>query len=192
MLIIHCILDTTNCSGVITPTCIKAMYNIPPGTDAHPDNKMGIFETNDSTYAQEDLDSFFSGIAGHQIPKGTHPDAYIIGQTTASGPATEAGGEATLDYEMAYPIIWPQNIVDLQARYSKSHGASLFNTFLDAIDGSYCTYEGGDDPEVDGTDPNRQCGTFKAPNVISISYGLAEAYYPTNYQKVSYNLRSNA
>ncbi len=32
-------------------------------------------------------------------------------------------------------------------------GAS-FNNFLDGIDGSYCTYEGGDDPSQDGIYPD--------------------------------------
>jgi len=62
-------------------------------------------------------------------------------------------------------------------------GAS-FNNFLDAIDGSYCSFEGGDDPSQDavypdprpgGYDKPQDCGTVKPTNVISTSYGYNEA-----------------
>lgn len=80
-------------------------------------------------------------------------------------------------------------------------GAS-FNNFLDAIDGSYCTFEGGDDPNQDGIYPDslpggytgmsiypqlqalililqlkgpEACGTVKPSYVISTSYGYNEA-----------------
>lgn len=72
----------------------------------------------------------------------------------------------------------------------------IFNTFLDAIDGSYCTYsaygETGNLPGVDPTYPDKRpggykgqlmCGTFKPTNVISISYGTQEIDLPFNYQQ---------
>ena len=60
-----------------------------------------------------------------------------------------------------------------------------FNTLLDAIDGSYCNYtafnETGNAVGIDPTYPDDiprtgynlslQCGVYKPPNVISISYG---------------------
>ena len=79
-----------------------------------------------------------------------------------------------------------------------------FNNFLDALDGSYCNFQGGDDPSQDGIYPDNapggyhhgkkkkpsfftvppflltfppgpDCGTFKPANVISTSYGYNEA-----------------
>ena len=59
-----------------------------------------------------------------------------------------------------------------------------FNNFLDGIDGSYCTFEGGDDPSQDGKypDPNpggykgqEDCGGKPTAYVISTSYGYQEA-----------------
>ena len=41
----------------------------------------------------------------------------------------------------------------------ESLGAS-FNNFLDAIDGDYCTFEGGDDPTQDGVYPDTQPGGY--------------------------------
>lgn len=170
---------------MITPECIKQMYGIPPADLAHPDNAMGIYETDKETYAQEDLDNFFA-LAAPNIPKGTHPIANIIGNTTAVGPVASAGGEATLDYDMAYPIVYPQKIVDFQLELVK---LDLFDTFLDAIDGTFCNYtaygQTGNDPVQDGDTSHFPCGKFKPTNVISISYGLAESDYPVNYQKVS-------
>ena len=69
-----------------------------------------------------------------------------------------------------------------------------FNSFLDALDGSYCNYtaEGitGDSPGIDPVYPDpapggykgeRQCGAYKPTRVISVSYGVAEYDAPVNY-----------
>ena len=88
-------------------------------------------------------------------------------------------------------------------------GAS-FNNFLDAIDGSYCTYEGGDDPIQDAAYPDpfggyqgpENCGGkliastishrnhadplfagFAATKVISTSYGYNEADLTAAYEQ---------
>ncbi|EED13344.1 hypothetical protein TSTA_058330 [Talaromyces stipitatus ATCC 10500] len=52
------------------------------------------------------------------------------------------------------------------------------NTFLDAIDMSYCTFEGGDDPLFD---PQERCGAQTIINVISVSYCIAEGAYSYFY-----------
>ena len=69
-------------------------------------------------------------------------------------------------------------------------GAS-FNNFLDAIDGSYCTTAGGDDPTQDAVYPDpfpggykgpENCGGFAATKVISTSYGYNEADLTAAYE----------
>lgn len=82
-----------------------------------------------------------------------------------------------------------------EANYTFS---GFFNDFLDAIDGSYCTYsafgETGNDPNLDPVYPDpsplagafkgtTQCGVYKPTNVISISYGGQEDGLPSSYQK---------
>lgn len=70
----------------------------------------------------------------------------------------------------------------------------MFNTFLDALDGSYCTYtangETGDDPKYDAVYPHNvtggymgqlECGIYTPTKVISASYGQAEADLPAPY-----------
>lgn len=176
--------STAICSTIMTPQCIKKMYGIPKATLANKDNFLGIYEADNQVYAQEDLNDFFT-LTQVGIPNGTHAVANIIGHVNATGPVKNAGGESTLDYDMAYPIVYPQTIVDYQV---ETYNNALFDTFLDAIDGTFCTYSAygqtGDDPVVDGNTTGHLCGAYKPANVISISYGLAEQDYPTNYQKV--------
>lgn len=110
---------------------------------------------------------------------------------------TTGDGEAMLDMVVAYPIIYPQNVRlynvdDLNWEVNTTQG--YFNTFLDALDGSYCNRTAfnitGDSPEFDPTypDPNgytgeEMCGLFKPTNVISISYSPEEQQRSVNYDR---------
>lgn len=131
-----------NCSKVITPECITALYKVPPPPKtARPDNSLGIYEQGDF-YTQEDLDSFFSSYSPW-IPNGTHPIPKLI--DGASGPKEpETGyptGESDLDFQLAYPLIYPQTLTLYQTNddhYSYNNlltNPGLFDTFFDAIDG---------------------------------------------------------
>lgn len=107
---------------------------------------------------------------------------------------TQAGAESDLDFQVSYPIIYPQNSILFQTDdpvYENNYTYSGFlNNFLDAIDGSYCTYDGGNspldppypDPQPGGYKGALQCGIYKPTNVISISYGGQEADLPASYQ----------
>ncbi len=64
-----------------------------------------------------------------------------------------SGGETDLDVQMIMPIVYPQNAVMYQTNVFKNEfniEFGLFNRFLDAIDGTYCSSsaygETGDDP----------------------------------------------
>ncbi|KAE8131084.1 peptidase S8/S53 domain-containing protein [Aspergillus pseudotamarii] len=187
--------NVTNCDVSITPDCIRALYKIPSARAApHPNNSLGIFEEGDY-YAQEDLDLFFKTFAKN-IPKGTHPIPAFIDGAEAPVPVGEAGGESDLDFELAYPIVHPQSITLYQTDDANwaSNTTGFLNTFLDALDGSYCTYcaygECGNDPSLDpvypddgGYDGKLMCGVFKPTNVISVSYGEQEVDLPANYQQ---------
>ncbi|KAK3048434.1 hypothetical protein LTR09_010265 [Extremus antarcticus] len=166
--------------SVITPNCILVMYNITPPTTSHKGNELGIFEETPEYLDHIDLDLFYKDLAP-QIPQ-----AFLLRT------------RMLLDFEVSYPIIYPQNSVLFLTddRWSFEHYKyGLFNTFLDAIDGSYCTYsafgETGNNDTLDATYPNPgykhplQCGVFKPTNVISLSYALAEFNEgtPANYQK---------
>ncbi|KAF1979797.1 subtilisin-like protein [Bimuria novae-zelandiae CBS 107.79] len=193
-------LDT--CDQMITHDCIRALYNIPfpdPNAEVSPNNTMGIFLLS-SAYAQEDLDMFFSNFTPY-IANGTAPTLNSINGGIAPVDILHAGSEASLDLELAIPLVYPQKteIYQVDDEYWSSEQwleGGLFNTFLDAIDGSYCNYEAygekGDNPDYDPVYPNerdggykgeRMCGVYKPTNIISISYMKKEADLPANYQK---------
>lgn len=173
-------------------------------TTAHPNNSMGVYESLLQYWNQEDLDSFFTDYYP-QIPNGTHPIDYLIdGAVAETDDAADDGGEAMLDLDLAYPIVYPQTITiwsedDLnyqgQANVTYLGG---FNTWLDAMDGSYCTYSAygqtGDDTEYQldpvypdvlpgGYKGELQCGVFEPTTVMSISYAGPEASLPMAYQR---------
>ena len=141
------------------------------------------------------------------IPNGTYPEERLIdgaiGATEDTPDFVPIDLEAGLDFDSAWPLIYPQGLVLFQEddEYYESHGNfnGFWNTFLDAIDGSYCTYsaygETGDctapecldpvypDPAPGGYKGALQCGVYKPTNVISISYGGSEADLPDYYMK---------
>lgn len=128
-----------------------------------------------------------------KIPEGTHPELKAIdGAKAPSNSTLNAGAESNLDFQISYPIIWPQNSILFQTDdlvYEKNYTYQGFlNNFLDAIDGSYCSEQSDLDPpyphNVDGGYKGKlQCGVYKPTNVISISYGGVEADLPISYQR---------
>jgi tripeptidyl-peptidase-1 len=154
-----------HCDTAITPACIRALYGIPkrpeyPHGKARADNSLGIFEEGDY-YAQEDLDIFFANYSSN-IPQGTHPVPAFIDGAEAPVDVAVAGGESDLDFELAYPIVYPQTITLYQtddlfyATNSSSTANGGFNTFLDAIDGSYCTYSAFGETGNDRKNPTQR------------------------------------
>ncbi|GAB7350004.1 hypothetical protein MBLNU459_g0680t2 [Dothideomycetes sp. NU459] len=186
------------CDVAITPPCIAALYNLTKATTAASGNQLGIFEDLGDVYSQTDLNLFFSTLAP-QIPQGTHPTLDAIDGAVAPNPVTSAGAESDLDFQISYPIIYPQNSILFQTDdpvYEANYTYDGFlNNFLDAIDGSYCSYsafgETGNspldppypDPQAGGYKGKLQCGVYKPTNVISISYGGQEADLPASYQQ---------
>lgn len=193
--------DLSNCSLAITPDCITALYQIPPFTSTpHPDNSLGIFEYGD-IYLQSDLNTYWERFYP-KIPTGTAPTFVSIdgGNDTYGFPL----GEADLDVQISWPIIYPQNVTvfnsdDIPTAYKTVNPLQgLFNNFLSYLDSTYCTScsfgECGDDPAYDGIYPDKsnltgaykgqlQCGVSKPTNVISISYGAQEYDLTANYQR---------
>ena len=96
-------------------------------------------------------------------------------------------GESDLDLQYGMALVYPQKVTLYQAG-DLYEGAS-FNNLLAALDKSYCTYEGGDDPTQDGIYPDpygynhpEDCGTITPANVISTSYAYTEADLTSFYE----------
>lgn len=185
-----------NCNQLITIECIREIYKFGPGNTSHAGNEMGIGEWADFLYLP-DLPIFFKNFTTPEIPLDTVPEFISIdgGQTAnfTYNNETGAGVESALDFDTAYSIIYPQKL----RLYQVGDGVNVdsvgtFNIFLDALDASYCTYLGGDQPYVDPAypDPNEggytgplQCGGAPISNVFSFSYNQIEAALPVAYQQ---------
>lgn len=114
------------------------------------------------------MDLFFTNVYP-TVPKGTYPSTTSIdGGVSNDGTFNSVYGEALLDLQLAYPIVYPQKITVLQTDDPVAVNQpyqGLFNNMLDAIDGSYCTYsafgETGNDPTYDPPYPDPLSGGYK-------------------------------
>ncbi|RDW62407.1 hypothetical protein BP6252_11840 [Coleophoma cylindrospora] len=198
--------NSSTCDTYVTADCTRVQYSIPNTTTAVPGNKLGIFESLDVHYSRVDLDIYFSTLYPH-IPNGTYPEERLIdGAIGAIEDTTQyvpINLEAPLDFDSSWPLIYPQGVVlfqeDDEYYESTENFNGFWNTFLDAIDGSYCTYsaygETGDctakecldpaypDPNPGGYKGQLQCGVYEPTNVISISYSADESGLPDYYIK---------
>ncbi|PNS18572.1 hypothetical protein CAC42_5111 [Sphaceloma murrayae] len=179
-----------NCSTQIVPNCLRALYEFPPNFRYNPKNSYGIVEYTPQAYLPGDLDLFFANFSPSAV--GTRPifDSIDGGVLQTTNQSFGFNGESDLDLEYAISLVYPQPVTLYQVG-DLVEGAS-FNNFLDAIDGSYCSYEGGDDPEQDGIYPDplpggykgpANCGGFAATKVISTSYGYNEADLTPFYEQ---------
>ena len=201
-------LNSSVCGQYVTNECIRSQYRIPKGTKAAPGNELGVFESLNQHYSKDDLDTYWKTLYP-DIPAGTYPqEENIDGAFGAATQDSEVGAEANLDFEAAWPLIWPQKAVNFQADDNvieinqtdiNTPYLGFWNTFFDALDGSYCTYsaygETGNcvkpecldpqypDPAEGGYKGELQCGVYKPTNVISISYGGGEADLPAYYAR---------
>lgn len=172
--------DLTTCDQQITPDCIRALYNfhgfVPLA--AHK-NSIAIVEYGPETYTPNDMDLFFKNFSASQIgerPKLISIDGGSINFTNAEH------GESNLDLQYSMSLVGKGQEVTLFQVGDAIQGAS-FDNLLDALDGTFCTFEGGDNSTLDGVypDPNpagfqgpEQCGGVKPAFVQSTSYSHDE------------------
>ncbi|KAL2065941.1 hypothetical protein VTL71DRAFT_3611 [Oculimacula yallundae] len=187
----NALMTLENCDTMITPACLQALYNMPPGSTSMPNNTLGVTEFTPQAFLQTDLNMFFrqfSPSLDGASPNINLIDGAIVQQTTKS---FQLNGESGLDLEYAMALVYPQQVTLYQVGDTVSGGS--FNNFLDAIDASYCTFQGGDskDPTIDGQYPSNltggfqgqeNCGGFQSTNVFSTSYGSNEADLSPKYE----------
>lgn len=103
-------------------------------------NSLGLYETGD-TYSQEDLNLFFQHYASN-VPQGTHPilDSVDGGQAPVAPGSPYNTGESDIDMDIAFALVYPQTVTLYQNDDEQNAFTDGFNNFLDALDGSYCTY----------------------------------------------------
>ncbi|CAE7195937.1 hypothetical protein P3342_009989 [Pyrenophora teres f. teres] len=187
--------NLSKCRSLITINCLRAIYKIPVAKFNHKGNELGIAEWADYLYLP-DLRTFFEKWSSPKIPSDVTPEFISIDGGKPSNLTVAKASEvveSALDFQTAYSIIYPQNTRLYQNGDSVNvDSVGTFNIFLDALDGSYCTYQGGNQPYVDPAypDPNEggytgplQCGGAPMSNVISVSYGQIEGALPLFYQQ---------
>lgn len=91
-----------------SPTCIKALYDIPNAHLSQPVNVMGLFEDYDA-FAQGDIDLFFKYFAPN-VPQGTTPkiDSVDGGTAPVKPSSVRNSGESDIDLDLTYSLIYPQ------------------------------------------------------------------------------------
>ncbi|KAF5392549.1 hypothetical protein D9757_002178 [Collybiopsis confluens] len=149
-----------NCDKMITLDCLKALYDVPGfhAVSTHK-NSYGIVEFTPQAFLAGDLDLFFANFSPSLVgvrPKTILIDGAVVQTTNQS---FDFNGESDLDLEYAMALTNPQTITLLQTG-DLVEGAG-FDNWLDAVDGSFCTFEGGDDPTQDGIYPDALPGGFK-------------------------------
>ncbi|KLO11791.1 subtilisin-like protein [Schizopora paradoxa] len=174
--------DLADCDTMITLDCLRALYSVDYTPVATDKNTFGIVELTPQAFLQGDLDLFFGNFSPSQV--GVSPVLVSIdggvAQTTEQG--FNENGESDLDLQYGMGLTNPQPVLLLQDGDLVEGGS--FNNWLDAVDGSFCTFDGGDNKEFDGIYPDTRrggfdkpesCGIIAPPNVISVSYGTDEA-----------------
>ncbi|MCJ1300601.1 hypothetical protein MMC08_003398 [Hypocenomyce scalaris] len=174
--------ELANCDMYITPNCLRALYEFANGVSANPKNSYGIVEYTPQAYLQSDLNLFFANFSKPLVGHSPIFDSIDGGVDQTFNQSFSYNGESDLDLEYSMTLVYPQQVTLYQTG-DLIEGAS-FNNFLDAIDASYCTYEGGDDPTQDSVYPDpapggykgpENCGGYTATKVISTSYAYNEA-----------------
>ncbi|KAF8134388.1 peptidase S8/S53 domain-containing protein [Boletus edulis] len=175
--------DLSTCDQYITLDCLRALYGVEVTVPSSRSNSYGIVEYTPEAYLQTDLDMFFGNFSPNLYGKSPYLVSIDGGYAQTQDQGFGFNGESDLDLQYGMGLVGPSQTVTLYQVGDIVEGAS-FNNFLDALDGSYCYYEGGDDPSQDSTypDPNQggykgpeACGTATPANVISTSYGYNEA-----------------
>ncbi|KAH9950540.1 peptidase S8/S53 domain-containing protein [Amylocystis lapponica] len=176
--------ELENCDSQLTLDCLRVLYNFDYFPLATSKNSLGIVEYTPNAYLAGDLDLFFGNFSTSQI--GERPKLISVDggfdQTEYQG--FDYNGESNLDLQYSMGLVGPGQTVTLYQVGDLVEGAS-FNNFIDALDASYCTYEGGDDPNEDAVYPDpygdggyngtQDCGITTPTHIISTSYGYAEA-----------------
>ncbi|KAF8265230.1 subtilisin-like protein [Lactarius quietus] len=177
-----------NCDEYITPVCLQALYDFYYTPQATAKNNYAIVEFTPQAYIASDLDLFFKNFSPTLIgqrPKLVSIDGGVVPTTSQN---LTVNGESDLGLEYAMVLTNPQLITLLQIGDLMEGGSP--NNWLDAVDGSYCTFDDGDDPNQDGIYPDprpggynksESCGIIKPPFVISVNYGHAESSFTHRY-----------
>ncbi|KAF7792186.1 hypothetical protein EIP86_003218 [Pleurotus ostreatoroseus] len=176
--------ELEDCDQHITPNCLRALYDFAYVRVATEKNSIGIVEYTPDSYLPGDLDMFFKNFSASQVGQRPVFNSVDGGQLLPNKGFND-NGESDLDLQYAMSLVGKSQPVTLYQAGDLVEGAS-FNNLLDALDGSFCSFEGGDDPSQDSVFPDpsnstgsfkgvEECGTITPAHIISTSYSYNEA-----------------
>ncbi|KAH7908104.1 peptidase S8/S53 domain-containing protein [Hygrophoropsis aurantiaca] len=176
--------DLSTCNEYITLDCLRTLYSLgdyaPQAADK---NSYGIVEYTPEAYLQTDINMFAMNFSEGLYGVAPYMVSIDGGYAQTEYTGFDYNGESDLDLQYGMGLVTPAQQVTLYQAGDMVEGAS-FNNFLDALDGSYCTFEGGDDYTQDAEYPDyspggyegpEACGTATPTYVISTSYSYNEA-----------------
>ncbi|KAH9978694.1 subtilisin-like protein [Lactifluus volemus] len=152
------VLDLASCDQFTTPECLRR-------ADL---NSFGIVEFTPRAYLASDLDMFFHKYSPSQV--GQRPTLVSIDGGTPQTKNQSVAYNAESDLDLEYAMVLTDSTPITLLQTGDMVEGAFFNNWLDAVDGSFCTFEGGDDLPIAGS-----CGIIKPPYVVSISYGADES-----------------
>ncbi|KZT04003.1 subtilisin-like protein [Laetiporus sulphureus 93-53] len=164
----------------IVPDCLRALYDF-AYVHVSDGNSIAIVEYTPQAYVPTDLDMFFEQFSPSQVGERPVLDSIDGGYVQSEYTGFSYNGESNLDLQYAMALVGGSQPVTLYQARDIVEGAS-FNNLLDALDASYCTYDGGDDPEYDAIYPDPYGGGYEA-HVMSTSYAYNEADLTPAYEQ---------
>jgi tripeptidyl-peptidase I len=191
------------CSEGALPQCLNALYGIPEVPILAPNNDFGIVEVN-VTYIESDMELFFKHVAPNIPPNTKARDVLINGVNMTKNfddTAALLSEEADLDFQLAWPLIYPGNITLLATlpsseqfqQYADANLTTLEAVNLETVIGMDDIFSSFDKVShyvkvylilinfqsfCYNEDNNSPCGLYEAPKVLSISYVNYEFYTP--------------
>ncbi|KAL6299946.1 peptidase S8/S53 domain-containing protein [Sparassis latifolia] len=170
--------ELEECDKQITPDCLRALYEfeyIPLAADK---NSIAIVEYTPQAYTAADLDMFFGNFSSSQVGERPYMVSIDGGYVQTEYTGFNYNGESNLDIQYSMSLVGPEQTVTLYQTGDMVEGASL-NNLLDALDASYCTFEGGDDPTQDGIYPDPYGGGYEGPEscgIVTPAYVMSTSY----------------
>ncbi|KAF8183800.1 Pro-kumamolisin, activation domain-containing protein [Mycena galopus ATCC 62051] len=163
--------------GALAPRRFKAV-EVAPEPDALPDDlsNCGLRTTRPATARCTTFPRSPPSLPPPKTPSGfpslvgRRPELISIdgGVVQTTEMSFDLNVESNFDLGYSMTLVGPDQPVRLYQVQDIPEGQGAqqlvsFNDLLDALDGSYCTEDGGDDPAVDGTYPDPAPGGYKGP-----------------------------
>ncbi|KAI9755282.1 MAG: Phospholipase D1 [Chaenotheca gracillima] len=166
-------LNVTACNATITPTCLRALYNVgnykPKKNNG---NKFGICGYLEEYAKYDALETFLEEYAPDET-KGNFTFQLVNGGLSTQDDTTDDDVEANLDIQYGVSLSYPIPVT----YYSTGGRGPLI------VDGDQPTLPGSNEPYLDFLNYILKLPNSKLPHTLSTSYGEDEQSVPEKYNR---------